>query len=313
MAAKVLDYYPYDVSHAAAIVVAVLYTMVAAVTVFQYFYYRSWVWLVMVIASLMESGGYISRSISTWQVSNRSLYIVQFALVILAPVLMAAGFYVVFGRIVFLVMPPEARRARTLWVPPRFCTPIFVTCDIIAFFIQAVGAITVAGTKPTDPDRVSKLDKGKKIVLIGLGVQMACFGLFSVIAIRFHFVSRRFTKSSIDQMGVEPGTKYWHPEGSSRKLKTNWGSLLWVVNLACILVLVRSIYRIVEFAMGPTGYPNTHEWTFYIFDTLPIFPCVAMFNWWHPSKYLLNMGFRQSGPVVARQREFEGPVMESTA
>jgi hypothetical protein len=34
------------------------------------------------------------------------------------------------GRIVFHVVPSEARTTRLLWVPPRWLTPIFVVCDI---------------------------------------------------------------------------------------------------------------------------------------------------------------------------------------
>lgn len=78
----------------------------------------------------MESGGYIVRSISTQHVDSRTLYIVQFCLIVLAPVLMAAILYVAFGRIIFHVVPRQARTTKLLWVPPRFVTPIFVVCDI---------------------------------------------------------------------------------------------------------------------------------------------------------------------------------------
>lgn len=48
----------------------------------------------------------------------------------------------------------------------------------------------------------------------------------------------------------------------------------------------------VEFSLGHDGYPQTHEWVPYCFDTLPIFPVVAMFVYWHPARYLPYMGFR---------------------
>jgi hypothetical protein len=42
--------------------------------------------------------GYIVRSISTQNVTNKSLYIAQFSLIVLSPVLMAAACYVIFVR-----------------------------------------------------------------------------------------------------------------------------------------------------------------------------------------------------------------------
>ncbi|KAN0096718.1 hypothetical protein V8E51_015523 [Hyaloscypha variabilis] len=44
----------YDPSVAAAAVFAVLYTIACAVTVFQYFWFKCWFWIFMVIASLSE-------------------------------------------------------------------------------------------------------------------------------------------------------------------------------------------------------------------------------------------------------------------
>lgn len=54
----------------------------------------------------------------------------------------------------------------------------------------------------------------------------------------------------------------------------------------------------VEFSLGRTGYTETHEWTLYVFDALPILPIAFLFAWWHPGKYLPYLGFRL--PVHAR-------------
>ena len=44
----------------------------------------------------MEAAGYITRCISAKNVDNKDLYIIQYTLVVLAPVLMAAACYIVF-------------------------------------------------------------------------------------------------------------------------------------------------------------------------------------------------------------------------
>ena len=48
--------------------------------------------------------------------------------------------------------------------------------------------------------------------------------------------------------------------------------------------------------MGQDGYLVTHEWNFYVFETSLILPVFVIFNWYHPSRYLTNIGFRQNRP-----------------
>ena len=57
---------------------------------------------------------------------------------------------------------------------------------------------------------------------------------------------------------------------------------------------VRSIYRLIEFALGIFGYPFTHEWMFYVLESVPMVPAIAIFCIWHAAAYL---GGRQSGMV----------------
>ncbi len=42
----------------------------------------------------------------------------------------------------------------------------------------------------------------------------------------------------------------------------------------------------IEFTEDTTGYLQTTEWPFYIFDALLIFLCMAMFNIIHPARFL---------------------------
>jgi hypothetical protein len=49
---------------------------------------------------------------------------------------------------------------------------------------------------------------------------------------------------------------------------------------------IRSIFRLIEFSFGIFGYPFTHEWMFYIFESLPMLPAIGIFCFSHPGKYL---------------------------
>jgi len=291
-------YYRYTPSFDAAVVVSVLYTLAAIGTVLQFLRYRSWVWTVMVVASLMESAGYIARCISTKNVHSKNVFVTSYSLIVLAPVLMAAACYVVFGRIVFLVVPKKDRTTRLLWIPPRFVTPIFVACDIVALLLQLWGAVQITTVTAGSHDAASKLSRGKRIAQTGVAIQLICFGLFSVIAVRFNFTSKRFATQFEERLGDTVGEKYCSIDGSEKKLKPNWQAILRVTNFASAMILIRSIYRMIDFSLGKTGYTGSHEWCVYVFDALVIFPVVALYIYWHPSKYLPYLGFRL--PASAR-------------
>ncbi|KAL4785897.1 RTA1 like protein-domain-containing protein [Aspergillus varians] len=283
------SFYNYGPSLGAAAVFAAFYTLAFIGTVVQWLRFRPVVWLVMVIASAMEAVGYISRSISTQNTSARTAFVLQFALLVLAPVLMAGALYVLFGRIIFQVVPKEQRTFKICWVPPRWVTPIFVGFDIVALMLQLIGALMITSGKHTTQADIDNFNRGRDLALIGVIVQIAAFGIFTVAAIRFNFTSKMF-------VGVASQPLYDQDSFSmavqDKPKKSDWHHLLRAVNVSTVMILIRSIYRLVEFTEGQYGYINTHEWPFYIFDAVPIFPCVALFVWWHPSYYLPYLGFR---------------------
>ena len=193
----------------------------------------------------MEVVGFGARIGSARNQTDRILYIIQFCLVILAPVFMAGIIYVAFGRIVFHVVPPEARTTRLLWVPPRWLTPIFVFFDIFSLLLQLIGAIIVSSTQVTDNNAASKLHVGKDIALAGVSAQIGAFGLFSIIAVRFHFTSRRFAAGLEGRYRRLPP-----PEGNtfvtlqddqSVRVRPQWRKLLYILNFSCIMIIVRRV------------------------------------------------------------------------
>lgn len=51
----------------------------------------------------MEAIGFIFRALSASDVTNRNEFIIQYCMVILAPAILAAGCYMVFGRLLVWV------------------------------------------------------------------------------------------------------------------------------------------------------------------------------------------------------------------
>lgn len=59
-----------------------------------------------------------------------------------------------------------------------------------------------------------------------------------------------------------------------------------VLYFASLLILVRSVVRVVEYIQGNTGYILSHEVFLYIFDATLMFIAIAVFNFVHPSQLI---------------------------
>jgi hypothetical protein len=53
-----------------------------------------------------------------------------------------------------------------------------------------------------------------------------------------------------------------------------------------VLILIRSIYRVVEFVQGNNGYVIGHEVFLYVFDASMMFLVMIVMNVFHPSVVL---------------------------
>lgn len=124
-----------------------------------------------------------------------------------------------------------------LYILPSI-TPSYLLTILVALLLQLWGTVQITTVSATDPNAPSKLSRGKKIAQTGVAIQLICFGLFSVIAIRFNFTSKRFAEQFEQRLGDTKGEKYCSIDGSEKKLKPNWRAILRVTNFASIMILV---------------------------------------------------------------------------
>lgn len=110
------------------------------------------------------------------------------------------------------------------------------------------------------------------LVLLGLAIQLISFVLFAVCAIIFH---RRFLRKPTDR---------------SYHVDPKWVQTLWMLYAVSVLIVIRSVFRIVEYAFGNSGYPITHEWTLYVFDSVPMFLVCIIFFFRYPSNLAPKLG-----------------------
>jgi len=148
--------------------------------------------------------------------------------------------------------------AEALCVIPRaWMTRIFVTGDVISFVMQAGGGgIQSAGS-------LDMYELGEKIIIVGLFVQIVVFSIFIVISLTFH--RNVVVRPSLPSLSRIPCCKRH----------------LYVLYAASFLILVRSIFRVIEYLQGNGGYLISHEAFLYIFDTLLMVAVMVILAIWY--------------------------------
>lgn len=178
-------------------------------------------------------------------------YVIQSTFILLGPALFAASIYMSLGQMIH----HTKGGARHTIIRADFLTRTFVLGDVVSFVvIGGAAGLMVTGKREK---------MGEAIVIVGLLIQVVMFGLFAVTAVLFEVRMKRDSRYL-----PAPG---W--------VKRNL-NMLYVVSG---MILVRSITRVVEYAMGAHGYLLAHEWTLYVFDALLMFAVMVVFCIWYPS------------------------------
>jgi hypothetical protein len=221
----------------------------------------------------VEIGGYVGRIISSNNIWVLGPFIEQSILLLVAPALFAASIYIILGRVILLV-----DGERFSLIRQKYLTTLFVCGDILAFLTQAGGGGIQAMRTTTS------VHLGQTIIVIGLFLQTLFFGLFIAVAVIFH---RRLVSS----------------EGQNLELNAlPWRKHIFALYTGSGLIMVRSMFRVVEYLMGNDGYLLRHEVFLYIFDAVLMFSVMALFNIIHPSEITRLM--RDGRSPLQRQPPF---------
>ncbi|KZL78149.1 RTA1 domain-containing protein [Colletotrichum tofieldiae] len=262
------QFYKYHPSTALAAVTTVLFALTSSVHLFQLVRKRTWYFIPFFCGCLLEAIGYSSRTVNASKTPNWTLvvYIIETLFVLLAPALLAASIYMVLGRIIRLL-----DAGHMSLVPPKWLTKLFVGGDVLSFVTQLAAALLtcmcgIGGGILASADDSKMNDVGKYVILVGLAIQIIFFGFFFILTIAFHQRIRR------------------EPTSVSMGSTVPWRSYLYILYVVSTLVLVRSIFRVVEYGMGKDGELLSSEIYIYVFDALLIFLCSGIFNIWHPSR-----------------------------
>jgi hypothetical protein len=166
--------------------------------------------------------------------------------------------YMVLARMIHFFVPDH----RIGIFKPSMLAMIFVVLDLGSFVIQLIGG-SMAGPG-ADHDTMMR---GIHIYMGGIGIQEFFIVLFLFIAIQFH---RQMLH--LDRQGRLVG------------LKAKWRGLLYALYASLLFITVRIIFRLVEFSSGndASNPIPQHEWYMYIFDAVPMWFAIVVWNVVHP-------------------------------
>ncbi|KAK3059251.1 hypothetical protein LTR09_000817 [Extremus antarcticus] len=200
----------------------------------------------------LETIGYAGRIWSHFDKELIGGFIMQAILILVAPALFAAFIYMILGRLIRTV-----RAEHLSLIPAKWVTRVFVISDIVSFSLQAGGGgIQSGGT-------LELFEMGEKIIIAGLIIQVCVFGFFVITGMLFHSRLAR------------------QPTAVAVEGRVSWRRHLYVLYATSALILVRSVFRVVEYLQGNSGYLISHEVFLYCFDMLLMALVMIIFLVWY--------------------------------
>jgi hypothetical protein len=225
------------------------------------------------MGGIWEFGGYLTRIFAVQDQRSGSTYTIQQLLILLAPLWINAYIYMLLGRMVHFFL----RDNKVFGLKAQLITKMFVLFDIIAFLIQMTGGM-MSGSELSD----SLQKAGLNIYIGGLAVQLAFLTVFVSLAIEFQ---KKLKRQEYCVLRLVDSDFQLQPEQRqpSAALARRLSFLLYLV---MALVLLRNIYRLVEFSLGKDGYMFKHEWFAYAFDAVPMLWAMLFLNIVNPGTIL---------------------------
>jgi hypothetical protein len=231
----------YTPENAVIITAISVFGVLSIVLTIQVVVWRAIIMIPMILFTLCELGGYIAYLVFV-NYPTRDAYVGQQVLLVLCPNLIGLTVYSVGSRILAHAGYETSDRGfdRFLDRAARFITIAWFSVDVICILMQGAGGALLATA-----DDAETYMTGQAIILAGIGVQLGVQVLFIVFII---YVAARMPDRDF-----------------RRELKWSWVNMCLVLSF----LLIRNIYRIVEFAESPLmPVINTTEYPYDFLDLL---------------------------------------------
>ncbi|KAK6462374.1 RTA1 like protein-domain-containing protein [Scheffersomyces coipomensis] len=197
-----------------------------------------------IIGCFLESIGFIGRLLSADNMTSMGLYILQACAILIAPTLFAATAYMYFGELI-----KTLKIHKLSIIDPKYLTKIFVGGDIVSFLLQGNGAGLFVSSNKT------LVLVGRIMVIAGLVVNILFFGLFCVTQVIVYYRIYRST-NKVCMTGSQFPSRI-----------TNWKTCGGILSFVSIMIMVRSVYRVVEYVQGNNGSITRNQELLYLLDS----------------------------------------------
>ncbi|KZT61020.1 RTA1 like protein [Calocera cornea HHB12733] len=250
-----------------------------------------WLLPTLVAGGLTETLGWTARTWSSHSPDNISPFIMQMTTTIIAPSFMTAGNFLILGILLSRFGPQYSR------LSPKWYSIVFVTADLIALIVQAVGGAT-ASIAVQEVPRQSP-DNGAHIMLGGIFLQIVAMTIYAVLGLEFFIRVRmdrpvrtlppqpttrsRFTlHGRYDSLEAEKAATELQATGFGFATGSRLSLTILSLGITTVLIYIRGIYRTVELIGGWNGVVITTELYFNVLDALPITLALFTMIFLHP-------------------------------
>jgi hypothetical protein len=223
------------------------------------------------VTGCVEILGYALRIVTEQQVTLMP-YVVSTLFILVAPIALALVNYIVVGKL--LQVAGEPVRVLCFNLQPKRITRIFFWSDVACFFFQC------SGSGLLDSGNANMALYGNATTLLGLLIQLVFFLAFIWV---IHCIST--------------------DEAYGLKYINALAQVFTGLRVTVGFLLIRNLYRIAENASGMDGPVHTREWTFFIFESVPILLAFGGYCIYHFGR-LLESGLKEGTPAWISDFEF---------
>ena len=243
--------------------------------------------------TVLEFCGYFARTLAAKDYANPDKYLCQIICLTMAPAFIMAGIYYILGqlRIVY---------GNYGILPPSWYTYLFIFCDVVSLFTQAVGGAIAA----TEVRRYIFRPTGTNIMIAGISFQLFSMTLFVIcwcdMLFKACFRADPNFKFSLGRcmhllLNTPKGRQYrqqlepfYDPAFVDVRRGYLFGYLPLVVSASVLFVYIRCAYRVAELSQGWTGFLITHEQFIMTLDALMVFLACVFYVPLYPSQIFGN-------------------------
>ncbi|EDK36430.2 hypothetical protein PGUG_00528 [Meyerozyma guilliermondii ATCC 6260] len=222
------------------------------------------------VGCMVEGLGYGIRYLSVTHSESLLPYVSSTFLILNAPALYTTSIYMMFGEVVRIL---NASAYATM--PLNYITIIFVVGEIISMLLEFIGACLVLSKNSGNAFWGQLLTKCSPIWHLG------CVASFVVILSVFMFKSLRSP------------TEVGKIQSVNSSMWNDWRLVLVRLLVATLLIMVRSIYRCVEFLQGFNGYVMQHEAFVFILDAGSLLLASVVLLFANTSSWLCDLRYFQ--------------------